>query len=126
MYPLDYDTCDMGDVVARSLIAHPTLFRDAMHNVAQGHRRFAHDCRDNLARRIALRMAAKLDYYVALIDSGQECDDIMRDVRADFGGRVQLMSVAARLQVIPFSTQQLIAARESAAYALAGHNAAFA
>jgi hypothetical protein len=85
----------MTEVIARSIMLHPTLFADACAHVAGIHRGFVQVTHDRVASRIASDMAAKLTGFArALRDGTATVPDV-------FGLQVMTFSIASRLQCLP-------------------------
>ena len=108
MYKLDFATCTMDEVIARSLICHPSLLRHEALEAARIHTQAAKDMRDGAAKRSALDMARAAQRIASIANSG----GCASDLSDDFGARVIAFARAAKLQLIPRATQNEICDRE--------------
>lgn len=105
MYELDLAKATAADIILRSAICHPTLFRDQLRTVAAIHRRSANEMCDRQVRETVAKMAQDCETMAQFAEAGWlhmrrglDLGDIT------FGQRVQAFSVAAKLQLIPPST----------------------
>jgi hypothetical protein len=82
----------MNEVIARSILLHPSLFADACDRVARIHWRFVLHTHDKPARKAAAGMAAKLMHYATLLRAGETA------LPGTFGLQIMVFDVACRLQ----------------------------
>jgi hypothetical protein len=112
MYDIDLNTASLDDVITRSFVCHPTLFRDSMLEVAKIHWAHSSESRDKTSARIALDMAS---------DLRRMADDINMDnfdvESLAFGERIQAFGVACKLQLVPHAVANEIAKRDDASRA---------
>jgi len=102
VYELDLAKATAADIILRSAICHPTLFRDQLRAVAAVHRRSANEMRDRQARETATRMAQDCETMAQFAAAGWLHMQRGLDLgEMTFGQRVQAFSVAAKLQLIP-------------------------
>jgi hypothetical protein len=104
---IDFNTCTMADVIARSYSMHPSLFADALEQVARTHRTASFHTRfDNKAADIATRMAMNCEIMADDIGGGR-----FKPEALEFGPTIHAFGVACNLQSIPRATANEIAAR---------------
>jgi aminopeptidase-like protein len=112
MYELDLAKATAADIILRSAVCHPTLFRDHLRGVAAVHRRSAREMCDRQARETAARMAQDCETMAQFAEAGwlhmQRGLDL-GDIT--FGQRIQAFTVAAKLQLIPHSAATEIVSR---------------
>jgi hypothetical protein len=107
MYEIDFLSATMADVITRSAVCHPSLFRDAMLAAAEVHWTCSAETNSRCVARIALEMANNLRRMAHEL----EMDDL--DVTSlTLGEKVQAFGVARKLQCLPWSLASDIAARE--------------
>src|ERR1051325_314755 len=105
MYELDLATATAADVILRSTICHPSLFRDQLRAVAAIHRRSANEMRDGKARETATRMAQNCEMMARFAEAGWLQMQRGLDLgEITLGQRIQAFSVPAKLQLIPPAT----------------------
>jgi hypothetical protein len=105
---IDYTTCAMNDVIARSLRMHPSLLADACAAAGKIHQQARDTMHDGKAREIAGDMAK--------VAWGLFCtirDDELSDVAAlTFTQRQIAFAAAARLNCLHYNLAHKIAMRE--------------
>ena len=105
MYELDLARATATDIIVRSTICHPTLFRDQLRAVAAIHRRSANEMCDGRARETAIRMAQNCETMAQWAEAGWLQMQRGLDLgEITFGQRIQAFTIAAKLQLIPHST----------------------
>ena len=98
MYELDLGKATAADIILRSAVCHPTLFRDQLRAVAAVHRRSAGEMRDRQARETASRMAQDCETIALFAEAGWLHMQRGLDLgEITFGQRIQAFSVAAKL-----------------------------
>ncbi len=110
MYPIDFTTCTARDVILRSLACHPSLFADALANLAETHRVYARDHANSpgaAGARAAHRAAMDA---IALLNRGTD-DSVADALVRDTGPKVQAYTVAASLNLVPHSLRADIMGR---------------
>src|SRR5207248_7177864 len=95
MAPINLSICTAADVIARSVLCHPTLFRDVLCDVARTHAEAARTMHDCAAKGTALNMCKAADQVAAMLANEQPLTGL------DFNQRMIAFSAAARLQCIP-------------------------
>jgi hypothetical protein len=105
MYGLDFTKCTAFDVIRRSALCHPTMFRDALCDVASIHAKAAATMHDCMAHRAALDMHKAAMKVAEQLAGGDEPHDL------SISERIIAFSAAARLQCIPHATAAQIAGR---------------
>jgi hypothetical protein len=109
---IDFNTCTMADVIARSLLLHPSLFAETLERVARTHREASYSLRfDSKAADIAARMARECEFMADDISTGRGLNSL------EFGETIQAFGVACKLQCISPGLGQEIAARADKAKA---------
>ena len=105
MYELDLAKATATDIIVRSTICHPTLFRDQLRAVAAIHRRSANEMCEGRARETATRMAQNCEAMAQFAEAGWLNMQRGLDLgEITFGQRIQAFTIAAKLQLIPPST----------------------
>lgn len=107
MYPIDFDTCSIADVIARSATCHPSLFADKLTAIAAIHHQASFSLRYSTGGRPIAR------------GMGDSASDMARDLLAqefdatalDFGAMIIAFGAACSLQCIPHATAKDIAGR---------------
>jgi hypothetical protein len=107
MYPIDFNTATMGDVIRRSMVCHPSVLMDAMRVVARNHERYAIITHNKGAKVSAARMGKDARYAIRMVDQ-QDVDALV----ANFSAKIQTFEQACRLQLVPHGTRAIIATRE--------------
>lgn len=99
MYPIDFDTCTAIDIIKRSAVCHPTLFREAL--VASKDADFAYA--KNLDRaREAMVVKSVLARANATNDAISAIDIEDFDFFAsNLGAGIVTLNIACKLQVLP-------------------------
>ena len=107
MYELDFSTCNADAVIRRSVVCHPSLFRDRLCDVARTHAEAAATLAsaDHVAHRVALDMCKAAQRLAGGLANGEELAGL------DFNERIIAFSAAARLQCIPHATAADIVGR---------------
>jgi hypothetical protein len=113
MYPIDFSTASVRDVIRRSMICHPTVLAEALESSATTDQNYE---RGLTFRRDAETKAAVIRRYTAALDAAV-CVRVgkLDELCEDFSAMIQAFACACRLQLVPHATQQDIAAREDAA-----------
>lgn len=107
MTSIDFTTCNMRDVIARSILMHPSLYREAMIRAAEVHDNYSRMTHDKQAANMAARSrAACLNVYDAI--DREDADGIA----ANFLQKVVAFSEAAKLQCLTPALASDIAKRE--------------
>jgi hypothetical protein len=75
MYELDFNSpdCTMNDVIARSIVCHPSLFVDAARHAARTHAEYAEETGSFNSARIARDMAKRLYAMANEVDRHDLC-----------------------------------------------------
>lgn len=94
MYPLNFDTCTLRDVIARSVACHPSVFCGALLDRAEVHARSAAAMHDSEARHISADIARAANVAAVGAEQG-DTDAIVESFL--YGAFI----VACRLQLIP-------------------------
>jgi hypothetical protein len=105
---IDYTTCTMNDVIARSLRMHPSLLADACAAAGKIHQQARDTTHDGKAREIAGDMAKDAWGLFCAIRDG-EIDDL---AALTFTQRQIAFAAAARLNCLHFNLAHSIAKRE--------------
>ena len=114
MYEIDFLTCTMRDVIARSVACHPSLFAESLENTARIHHEFCVTTMDKTATRIALDMrAACLAAAVSARDDN--VDAIISHGRTSM---ICAFTAAMKLQCLPRYIANEICDRDSEFVAL--------
>jgi hypothetical protein len=90
-------------IVRRSFVCHPTLFAESLRNTAAMHARYASECRNVLAASTARNMALTLNAAAYQVETG-DIDSLIEAVNGSMGWRVQVTSIAAKLQCLTRDT----------------------
>jgi plasmid maintenance system antidote protein VapI len=102
MYELDLAKATAKDIILRSAICHPSLFRDQLRAVAAIHRRSANEMCDGRARETVTRMAQNCEAMAQWAEAGWLHMQRGLDLgEITLGQRIQAFSIAAKLQLIP-------------------------
>jgi hypothetical protein len=107
MYPIDFNTATMADVIERSITCHPSLLADSMRAVAKIHRDYVGQTHDRDAKASAGRMAQNAEFAARMIEANAP-DELVKV----FSAKIQTFEQACRLQLVPRATVADIAARE--------------
>lgn len=108
MNEINFLTCSMDDVIARSIALHPSLLAERLRDVATIHSKAAREMLGDLERGTAIKMANDCR------SAASSVEHLGHFVNATFGQRLQAFSAAARLQCLTLSQAQAIAARDDA------------
>lgn len=108
MYPIDFTTCTMLDVIQRSYVCHPTVLSDRLADAGATHRQARDTMVTGSARAIADRMST-VAYRLAASVRDQELDVSNLDSDA----RIIAFTCAARLQCLSHAIMTDIAKRET-------------
>lgn len=84
------------DIIARSMLLHPSLFREAMDSLAKVHRDFAAQTYNNAAAKAARDLSDACKMVSTLIYDGN-IDSIMESLRYS----IPALSAAGKLQCLP-------------------------
>lgn len=103
---INYNTCKMDDVIARSLAMHPSLLGEAIANAAKVHGQARDTMVSGETRRIAADMATLAWKMVLDIRT----DDLF-PCELDFSSRIIAFTAAARLNCLSHLVAADIAAR---------------
>jgi hypothetical protein len=93
MYTIDFMTCSADDVIARSVVCHPSMLADQLCATAAIHERSAAEMHDRLARETAERMARDARTIADRLANGGTGE-------LTHGQTIIVFSAAARLQCI--------------------------
>lgn len=107
---IDFLTCTMDDVIARSILLHPTMLTDMLRSAARTHAEASGTMLDGPAVRMAREMATEagevaLRVETGLLASAGDCHCLT------FSQRIIAFGAAYKLQCVPMSLALEIAAR---------------
>lgn len=105
MFEINFSTCTMRDVIARSATCHPTLFREAMLAAAQAHRA-AQQVAPRRVASIALGMESDLRRMADDIDMDNFDASVLSPAET-----VQAFNIARKLQCVTWDVAESIAKR---------------
>ena len=106
MPEINYVTATMSDIIARSMLCHHSLFRDALIAAGQMHATYSHNTHSKLAAHIALGMANDCRRMADEID----LDDFDAASLA-LSEKIQAFEVACKLQLVTHADKTTIAGR---------------
>lgn len=104
---IDYMTATPREVIARSIAMHPSLYADAMRDVARMHRQHA----ANMASYDAISVTKRLALACELAADKIEADDVEAILFIGADCWISALNVACKLQCVPPSLRGDIAAR---------------
>jgi hypothetical protein len=90
-------------IVRRSFVCHPSTFAESLRSTAAMHTRYAGECRNALAASIARNMALTLNAAAYHVETG-DIDSLIEAVNGSTDWRVQVTSIAAKLQCLTRDT----------------------
>lgn len=110
MYPINLTTCTARDVIQRSVTCHPSLFSEALRDLASVHGTYAGQTSDALAAQSArnLQRACQQAAHHIEHDADANAPELICD---DFNMRIVAFTEACRLQCIPYSSRIAIIER---------------
>ena len=107
MYETDFMSATMSDVITRSFVCHPSLFRDTLLSASRAHLKASQRMADSTAARIARKMAERLRKLAAKVDA-----DEFDAGTLTMAETVQSFAEAARLQCLSPAVRAHIAGKE--------------
>jgi hypothetical protein len=109
MPPIDFMTCTARDVIARSLLCHPSTLAGRLMEVAKTHAGYSIVTPDATVAAIARRMGEK-----AFLAASHARVESIEPIMADFDQVIATLHCACELQLVPRSLRGDIAARMEA------------
>jgi hypothetical protein len=113
MYAIDFNTCTIDDVIARSITCHPTMLADTLRANARAHFNARDTMHDREAQQAAQRSGQQCRVVACIIEHAAVIE-VEPIERMSFGERLAAFSAAARLQCLPHSVSSAICARDDA------------
>lgn len=96
MYPIDLNTCTAIDIIGRSIVCHPSLFREALAAAQSEDTRYGATREDVAVKRAVSARAAACGRAVAAVDN-EDAGALSDDV----GAGIVALNIACKLQCIP-------------------------
>lgn len=90
----------VAEIINQSIAMHPTLYAEALTNVAHEHRAYAHKTHNLIAHRTAMRLAAAAFEAASMVRNDQDAM-AMLESKHGMDNWLTALNVAARLQCIP-------------------------
>lgn len=110
MYPIDLSKCTARDVIQRSVTCHPSLFSEALRDLASVHGTYAGKTSDVMAAKSARNLQRACQQAAHLIEHDADADAPER-ICEDFNMRIVAFTEACRLQCIPYASRIAIIER---------------
>lgn len=113
MYPIDFTTCTAVDVIERSLVCHPSLFRDRVMTAHDSHLLFALGTKDHAAFKAARNAVNQTERVIGIARKFEASPRAAAEqiAKVGLGELVQAFHAAAELNCVPRSLRGAIIER---------------